>query len=239
MKRRDRRGHGASLDPNFDSKIPLAATRHAAADRRPTDCPRECAAATAPSASSRRSDRTDPHGDFERSDLHLLEAAADQLATALEKGRLVESLRRAATRDALTGLANLESLRSFLDTMLDTGTGGVLLLLDIDRFHDVNDMLGHDAGDAVLVEVARRLESSPSHGALTARVGSDQFALAIPGAAGSEVARLAALAVKSRVDGSLRFADVSADVRVTVGVARSPDHGQRRRRPCCAGPRWP
>jgi diguanylate cyclase (GGDEF)-like protein len=169
--------------------------------------------------------RTDPNASFERSDLHLLEAAADQLATALEKGRLVESLRRAATRDTLTGLANLESLRSFLATMLDTGTGGVLLLFDIDRFHDVNDMLGHDAGDAVLVEVARRLESSPSHGALTARVGSDQFALAIPGAAGSEVARLAALAVKSRVDGSLRFAEVSADVRVTVGIARSPDHG--------------
>jgi diguanylate cyclase (GGDEF)-like protein len=169
--------------------------------------------------------RTDQTATFDRSDLHLLEAAADQLATALEKGRLVESLRRAATRDTLTGLANLESLRSFLATMLDTGTGGVLLLFDIDRFHDVNDMLGHDAGDAVLVEVARRLESSPSHGALTARVGSDQFALAIPGAAGSEVARLAALAVKSRVDGSLRFAEVSADVRVTVGIARSPDHG--------------
>jgi diguanylate cyclase (GGDEF)-like protein len=162
---------------------------------------------------------------FERTDLRLLEAAADQLAAALEKGRLVESLRRAATLDKLTGLANLESLRSFLDTTLEGSAGGVLVLLNIDRFHEVNDMLGHDAGDSVLAEVARRLESSPTHGALVARVGGDQFALAIPGAAGSEVARLAAMAVKSRVDGSIRFAEVSADVRVTIGIARAPDHG--------------
>jgi diguanylate cyclase (GGDEF)-like protein len=214
----------ASLHPSFDSRLSwLPRTRRSRreADRLSTRVAGGDRTLGILSAIG-RIDRT---AGFDRSDLHLLEAAADQLATALEKGRLVESLRRAATRDTLTGLANLESLRSFLATMLETGTGGVLLLFDIDRFHEVNDMLGHDAGDAVLVEVARRLESSPSHGALTARVGSDQFALAIPGAAGSEVARLAALAVKSRVDGSLRFAEVSADVRVTVGVARSPDHG--------------
>ena len=138
---------------------------------------------------------------------------------------MVESLRRAATLDKLTGLANLDSLRSFLDTSLEGSAGGVLVLLNIDRFHEVNDMLGHDAGDSVLAEVARRLESAPIHGALVARVGGDQFALAIPGAAGSEVARLAAMAVKSRVDGSLRLAEVSADVRVTIGIARAPDHG--------------
>jgi diguanylate cyclase (GGDEF)-like protein len=214
----------SSLNPSFDSRLswlPRSRRSRREADRLSTRVSGGDRTLGILSAIG----RTDETAIFERSDLHLLEAAADQLATSLEKGRLVESLRRAATRDTLTGLANLESLRSFLATMLGTGTGGVLLLFDIDRFHDVNDMLGHDAGDAVLVEVARRLESSPSHGALAARVGSDQFALAIPGAAGSEVARLAALAMKSRVDGSLRFAEVSADVRVTVGIARSPDHG--------------
>lgn len=162
---------------------------------------------------------------FERADLRLLEAAADQLAAALEKGRLVESLRRAATLDTLTGLANLDSLRAFLDTTLEGDAGGVLILINLDRFHEVNDMLGHDAGDAVLAEVARRLESSPAAGALVARVGGDQFAIAIPGAAGSEVARLAAMAVKSRVDGSIRLTNVAADVRVTIGISRAPDHG--------------
>ena len=162
---------------------------------------------------------------FDGSDIRLLEAAAEQLATALEKGRLIEGLRHAATRDSLTDLANLDSLRSFLTTMLDGTTGGVLLLLDIDRFQEINDTLGHDAGDAILVEVSRRLEAAPSQGALVARVGGDQFAMALPGHAGAEVARLAALAVKSRVDGPLRFSTFSADVRVTVGIARAPDHG--------------
>jgi len=164
-------------------------------------------------------------GSFDQSDYRLLEAAAEQLSAALEKGRLVESLRRAATRDSLTNLANLDSLRAFLTTMLDGSTGGVLLLLDVDRFHEINDTLGHDAGDAILIEVARRLESAPTHGALAARVGGDQFALVLPGQAGGEVARLAALAVKSRVDGPLRFENVSADLRITIGMSRAPEHG--------------
>src|SRR4051812_10471850 len=164
-------------------------------------------------------------GAFGQADFRLPQAAPEQLAAALEKGRLVESLRRAATRDSLTNLANLDSLRSFLATMLDGAAGGVLLLLDIDRFHEINDTLGHDAGDAILVEVSRRLESAPTHGALAARVGGDQFALAIPGQAGGEVARLAALAVKSRVDGPIRFDAVSADLRITVGMARAPENG--------------
>jgi diguanylate cyclase (GGDEF)-like protein len=109
--------------------------------------------------------------------------------------------------------------------MLSEEGGGVVLLLDIDRFHDINDTVGHDAGDAVLVEVARRLEDATTPGSLACRVGGDQFALVIPGQSSSDLARLAALAVKSRVDGSLRLDDVTADVRLTIGMARAPEHG--------------
>jgi diguanylate cyclase (GGDEF)-like protein len=163
---------------------------------------------------------------FDRNDLRLAEAVADQLGAALEKGRLIENLRHAATRDSLTGLANLDSLRSFLSAMLDEHSGGVVLLLDIDRFHDINDTLGHEAGDAVLMEVGRRLEDATTQGSLACRVGGDQFALVIPGSSNSDLARLAALAVKSRVDGSLRLDNVAADVRLTIGMARAPEHGE-------------
>ncbi len=162
---------------------------------------------------------------FDRRDMHLFRAVADQLGAALEKGRLIEGLRNAATRDSLTGLANLDSLRNFLTAMLAEQGGGVVLLLDIDRFHDINDTVGHEAGDSVLVQVGRRLEDATSPGSLACRVGGDQFALVIPGQSSSDLARLAALAVKSRVDGPLRLDEVTADVRLTIGMARAPEHG--------------
>lgn len=162
---------------------------------------------------------------FNRNDLHIFEAVANQLAGALEKGRLVAGLHTATTRDALTGLANLDSLRDFLTRTLGEANNGVLLLLDLDRFHDINDTLGHDAGDSILVNIARRLEGAATSGSLVARVGGDQFALVISGQSSSEIAQLAAMAVKTRIDGTTRVDKLEADVRVTIGIARAPEHG--------------
>jgi diguanylate cyclase (GGDEF)-like protein len=171
--------------------------------------------------------RSGPVRRFDRSDLHLLEVVAGQLGTALERGRLLENLRRAATRDSLTGLANLDSLRAHLARAVSEpgGEGGVVVLfMDLDRFQDVNDTLGHDAGDALLVEVAQRLEQAVPTGGLAARVGGDKFAMVLPGSAGSEVARLAALAIKSRIEGPVRLGELSAEIRITIGMARAPQH---------------
>jgi GGDEF domain-containing protein len=138
---------------------------------------------------------------FDQEDLRLLETIADQLHTALEKGRLVENLRRAATRDSLTGLANLDAIRAHLTGLLaqraDTAqeSGVVVVFVDLDRFQDVNDTLGHDAGDRLLVDVAQRLSAAAPHEAIAARVGADKFVLVLRGSASSEVARLAAIAI--------------------------------------------
>jgi diguanylate cyclase (GGDEF)-like protein len=161
-----------------------------------------------------------------RADHRSLAAAAQYLGEALEKGQLVEGLREATARDNLTGLANLETLRNVLSTMLDEGSDGVVLLADIDRFHDINDTLGHDSGDAVLVDVARRLEAAANSGSLVARVGSDRFVIVIPGSSSSELSRLAAVAVKSKVDGRTQADAIAADIRITIGMARAPDHGE-------------
>ena len=93
-----------------------------------------------------------------------------------------QELHRLALSDTLTGLANRslfeEELRRSLSSTTSTGTTA-LLLLDIDRFKLVNDTLGHQVGDALLVEVGRRLQRATRDGTTVARLGGDEFVLLI------------------------------------------------------------
>ncbi|HEU4421946.1 MAG TPA: bifunctional diguanylate cyclase/phosphodiesterase [Pilimelia sp.] len=88
-----------------------------------------------------------------------------------------EFFRELAHTDPLTGLANR---RGLLRTLRDEAVGGppcVLLGMDLDGFKNINDMRGHDVGDAVLIEVARRLRANVRPGDLPARLGGDEFAV--------------------------------------------------------------
>ena len=163
---------------------------------------------------------------FDAADLETLDAVGAALGAALEKGLLIEGLQQAATLDRVTGLANLDSTRLALTAMLADGPRrAVVLLLDLDRFQDVNDTLGHDAGDRVLREVAQRLEAAAPGGATVGRVGGDQFAVLWRGSADGDVAHLAGLGLRAQVEGTVRIGTLSADVRMTVGLARAPEHG--------------
>ncbi|WP_238380306.1 putative bifunctional diguanylate cyclase/phosphodiesterase [Salinispora tropica] len=98
--------------------------------------------------------------------------------------RLVEGeahFRELAHTDALTGLANRRGLLRDLHRCAERGTGCVLFLLDLDGFKNVNDVRGHDAGDAVLAEVGRRLRGPLRSGDVAARLGGDEFAVLLPG----------------------------------------------------------
>ena len=124
-------------------------------------------------------------GDFSEYDLRAVSLFAEQAATAIGKARLyersqqqAEALARAATHDALTGLAN----RAALDARLESGSGSqALLFLDLDGFKEVNDELGHAAGDEVLVAVAGRLQSCVGAEDLVGRFGGDEFAILLSG----------------------------------------------------------
>ena len=139
-----------------------------------------------------------------------------------EQLRVEETLRAQARRDRLTGLPNRlrlteEAQRLAADPAAAEHTA--LLLVDLDRFRDVNEGLGHDAGDRLLVEVGRRLRAAVRAGDLVARLGADEFAVLAGGlpspASAGEVAGniLAALGSPVVLDG------LSLPVQASVGVA--------------------
>jgi diguanylate cyclase (GGDEF)-like protein/PAS domain S-box-containing protein len=93
----------------------------------------------------------------------------------------MESLRQQAETDPLTGLANRSLFQSryreVVSDSLNYGFASALVLIDLDRFKELNDTFGHSAGDACLCEVARRLKLAFHNAGLVARLGGDEFAL--------------------------------------------------------------
>ena len=102
-----------------------------------------------------------------------------------ERLREQAELERLALTDTLTGLANRTLLNDRLDQALArlhrTGGAAAMLLLDIDRFKTVNDSLGHQVGDALLVEVAHRIEAVSRADSTVARLGGDEFVVLVEG----------------------------------------------------------
>ncbi|QLQ39709.1 EAL domain-containing protein [Micromonospora robiginosa] len=128
--------------------------------------------------------------------------------------------RELAHTDPLTGLANRRGLLRALQRCAETGIPCVLLGLDLDGFKNVNDMRGHDVGDAVLAEVGRRLRGNLRPGDLAARLGGDEFAVLMHSSAepGPVADRL--LGVLGR---PYEEADGPVFLSVSIGVAGS--HG--------------
>jgi diguanylate cyclase (GGDEF)-like protein len=136
------------------------------------------------------------------------------------EARLHAELHRRANADALTGLPNRrafeEALAREVARALRGGSPLSLLAVDVDHFKRVNDERGHPAGDAVLRAVAGRIASAARAGDLVARVGGEEFVVALPGA-GPEAAREAGERIRSRVAAE-PFALEGGDLRVTVSV---------------------
>jgi diguanylate cyclase (GGDEF)-like protein len=102
-------------------------------------------------------------------------------------------LRRVARTDGLTGLANRTALQEHL-AAIEVGPGAAtLFVIDLDYLKDLNDRAGHDAGDAMLVEAARRVRAAAGDDCLVARIGGDEFVVLRTGPARRDAAILAAL----------------------------------------------
>ncbi|MEZ0165410.1 putative bifunctional diguanylate cyclase/phosphodiesterase [Kineococcus sp. LSe6-4] len=144
-------------------------------------------------------------------------------ASRLQQGRLLEQLQHRAVHDPMTGLPNRTALRAALGRALEEvragGDGDVaVLVVDLDRFKEVNDTLGHASGDDLLQQVAARLGSAVRDGDVLARVGGDEFAVVLPGSS-ARAARVVAERMRLALAGNLVVAGVAVDVDASIGVS--------------------
>jgi diguanylate cyclase (GGDEF)-like protein len=115
--------------------------------------------------------------------LNRLSGVAAQATTALQNGRLVDQITHQAMHDQLTGLANrlqfTQELRRAINRARRYSQLVTVLYMDLDRFKPVNDAFGHDTGDRLLIEVARRLDACTRAADTVARLGGDEFAVLV------------------------------------------------------------
>ncbi len=163
---------------------------------------------------------------FGQADVRLLETLAAHAAVAVENSRLVDRLRFDAYHDALTSLPNRRRVLALLDEAVKVRAPGevvAVLVFDIDGLRDVNDSLGHDAGDQMVREVATRLRRLAPAAALVGRGSSDEFimTLRLPDA---DAAVALAGTVRRALRAPMDVGQITLDVDVAVGIAIHPDH---------------
>src|SRR4051812_22342637 len=142
--------------------------------------------------------------------------------------RQMERIRFQALHDDLTGLPNRVRFRAGVAEAAELAAAGELafavLLMDIDRFKEVNDALGHGVGDELLVEMGERIQASVPEGALVARLGGDEFAIVIIDT-DAEEATAAADWVRAAIAEPFTVAGLPVAVEASVGVVLCPGDG--------------
>jgi diguanylate cyclase (GGDEF)-like protein len=137
------------------------------------------------------------------------------------------SLAQEARTDPLTGLANRAGLSLRAQELLERPGGHALMLLDLDRFKPVNDQHGHAAGDAVLVQVARRLSLAVRAGDTVARLGGDEFVILFADAPGQAALEERAQRLQSALRQPIALSPtLTVGIDSSIGVATAPQDGR-------------
>ena len=141
----------------------------------------------------------------------------------------VSSLRHQAMHDALTGLPNrtllFDALEKAIDEARDRGTLLALMLMDLDRFKEVNDTFGHHFGDALLKQVAFRLQNQMRGDDVVARLGGDEFAVVLPSPADAHSTAINARRILNTLEQPFVIESQVLEVGASIGIAMYPEHG--------------
>ena len=156
---------------------------------------------------------------FDEEAVPLAEALANQTAQAIQRARFEEALRSAALHDELTGLPSRRLLEELVaEALATTSSLPAVLFIDLDGFKQVNDTLGHAAGDVLLTQVGQRLAGVIREGDVIGRFGGDEF---IAVAHVHDIDEAAVIAERIRAAFDAPFLGISRELHVTasIGVA--------------------
>ncbi|HNV78086.1 MAG TPA: EAL domain-containing protein [Thermomonas sp.] len=145
-----------------------------------------------------------------------------------ERKHAEHALRLQAQTDALTGLMNRDAiLEQITLRMRNPGRSGLCLLyIDLDRFKIVNDVLGHNAGDTLLVDAAQRIAGAVGSEGLIARFGGDEFLVACRADDDHERPQRLAKQIQQAFGEPFRLGKDEFNVTTSIGIARAPDDGE-------------
>ena len=165
---------------------------------------------------------------YTKQDIELLQFVSTQIAPVIERKQMESWLQHIARHDPLTDLPNRELFHDRLQTSLNWAernqTPLALLYLDLDKFKQVNDTLGHPVGDLLLQEVAHRLKQCVRESDTVGRVGGDEFLVLLNGIPLPEHALLVAEKIRVALARPFDLAGHRVNVYPSIGVALYPDH---------------
>ena len=175
-------------------------------------------------------------GAFTPTSVDLLQRIADNIAFALdnfdradEKTRADERIEYLASHDGLTGLPNREMFNHLLHSAIEVAQlrqlQFAMLFIDLDRFKVINDSLGHESGDALLVEMADRLRQNLRSGDIVARLGGDEFVVILEHSAERDDIEDVARKLLSAVGQPVQLSGHECHATASIGVAMFPAHG--------------
>jgi diguanylate cyclase (GGDEF)-like protein len=167
---------------------------------------------------------------FGADDASFLHGVANILATAVDRHEARNRLTWLAQYDPLTNLPNRRRLAQCLeDAIARAGRDGdraAVMFIDLDRFKNVNDMLGHGVGDQLLVQAAKRLRACARDEDVVARLGGDEFAVVLPAVEDDGIAAAIAGRVIDALAQPFYLAGQPLFVSASVGIATYPENGR-------------